>query len=149
MASVTVTTSMSATPAEVWALLTKINRYPKWDAFADEIVAADRSRLKAGSTYEVRTAMDRSRWHVDVFEEPDRMVHIGTVGFLGKVRREFAVVGTGNGAAQLRQTIGVTVMAGVTRPFGWLAEKLFVERMLRQRMTQSGKALRDLLAAEN
>ena len=148
MANVRVTTRIGATPDAVWALLTKINRYPKWDGFADEIVTADRSRLKAGSTYEVRTAMDRSRWRVEIFEEPDRMVHVGTVGFLGKVRREFAVVANGEGGAELRQTIDSTVMAGITRPFGWLAEKLFVERMLRNRMTQSGNALRDLLAGE-
>lgn len=148
MASVSVNTRIAAAPADVWGLLTKINRYPKWDAFADEITTADHSRLKVGSVYEVRSAMEGSRWRVDVFEEPDRMVHVGTVGFLGEVRREFAVVGVEDGETELRQTIGCTVMPGITRPFGWLAEKLFVERMLRKRMTQSGQGLRHLLVGE-
>jgi hypothetical protein len=142
---VTVATRIEAPAEEVWNLLCKINRYAKWDAFADEILSASVSRLKLGSTYDERSGTERSSWQVTSFDPPRRQVHTGTVGFMGEVTREFVVEPAGE-RAELRQTISFTVMPGFTRPFGLLAEKLFVERMVRKRLTQSGEGLKAALA---
>jgi len=148
VAKVSVVTRIEAPAEEVWSLLTKINRYATWDAFADEIRSASASRLKLGSTYEERSGNDRSSWTVTSFDPPRRQVHAGKVGVLGKVTREFVVEAAGEGA-ELRQTISFDVMPGITRPFGLLAEKLFIERLVRRRLTQSGEALGRALASED
>ncbi len=148
MAKVRVVTRIEAPAEEVWSLLTKINRYPKWDAFANEILSTSASRLKLGSTYEERSGNERSSWKVTSFDAPRRQVHAGTVGFMGQVTREFVVEPAGEGA-ELRQTISFDVMPGLARPFGLLAEKLFIERMVRRRLTQSGEALGRALAEED
>lgn len=145
MGSVTVTTMIDAPADDVWSALCKINRYPKWDAFANEILSASHSRLKFGSTYEERSGMDKSAWRVSLFNPPRVQAHIGAVGFMGEVTREFRVEPDGEGT-ELHQTISFVVMPGVMRPFGWLAEKLFVERMVRKRMEASGHGLSATLA---
>ena len=148
MAKVTVVTRIEAPAEAVWSLLIKINRYATWDAFADEILSASASRLKLGSTYEERSGNERSSWTVTAFDSPRRQVHAGTVGFLGKVTREFVLEAAGEGT-ELRQTISFDVMPGIARPLGLLAEKLFVARMVRRRLTQSGEALGRALADED
>jgi len=145
MTEVTVATGIAAPAEEVWNFLCKINRYPKWDAFADEIVTSSHSRLKAGSTYLERSGLERSEWRVTSFDAPRRQVHAGRVGFMGEVTREFVVEPAGEGSATLRQTIGFTLMPGVTRPFGWLGGQLFVRRMVRSRLAQSGAAAKAML----
>ena len=147
MGTVTVDTVIEATPDEVWASLCKINRYPRWDTFADEILSASHSRLKFGSTYQERSGMEQSTWRVTLFNPPRHQAHVGKVGFMGEVTREFSVEPEGE-AARLRQTVDFTVMPGITRPFGWLAERLFVNRMVRKRMEASGAGLQALHAAE-
>lgn len=99
----------------------------------NEIVSASNPRLKAGSTYLERSGLQKSEWKVTVFDAPKRQVHVGRVGFMGDVIREFRVEPDGEGAT-LRQTISFTIMPGFTRPFGWLAEELFVKRMVRKRL---------------
>ena len=91
MGIVTATTQIDAAPDDVWTALCKINRYPKWDAFANEILSASHSRLKFDSTYEERSGMDKSSWRVTLFNPPSVQAHVGTVGFMGKVTREFAI----------------------------------------------------------
>jgi hypothetical protein len=145
MPSVTVDTRISARAEEVWNHLCKINRYAKWDAFADEIISASHSRLKAGSTFVERSGMERSEWRVTSFDAPRRQVHAGRVGFMGEVTREFIVEPAGDEAAVLRQTISFKIMPGLTRPFGWLGERLYVNRMVRNRLTQSGEAAKAML----
>ena len=144
MPSVTASIAINAPQEEVWSLLCKINRYPKWDAFANEIMSASHSRLKAGATFQERSGRDLSDWKVTIFDPPNRQTHVGVVGFIGEVKREFRVEPDGEGAA-LRQAISFTVMPGVARPFGWLAEKLFVEGFVRNRLVQSGDAIKALL----
>ena len=139
MPSVTVETALSASAEEVWNFLCKINRYPKWDAFADEIISTSHSRLKAGSTFVERSGLERSEWRVTSFDAPRRQVHVGRVGFMGEVTRELAVEPAGEGSL-LRQTISFKIMPGFTRPFGWLGEQLFVKRMVRNRLVASGEA---------
>jgi len=75
-----VTTRIAARAEAVWSLLTKINRYPRWDAFANEILSASNARLKAGVTFEVRSGMEKTSWRVTFAEDPWRMVHAGRVG---------------------------------------------------------------------
>ncbi len=145
MGSVTVTTAIDASAEDVWSALCKINRYPKWDAFANEILSASHSRLKFGSTYEERSGMEKSSWRVTLFNPPRVQTHVGKVGFMGEVTREFVVEAEGEGST-LRQTVSFTVMPGITRPFGWLAEKLFVDRMVRKRLEASGLGLRATIA---
>lgn len=146
MPTVTANIAINAPPDEVWSLLCKINRYPKWDAFANEIMSASHSRLKAGATFQERSGRDLSDWKVTIFDPPNRQTHVGVVGFIGEVKREFLVEPDGEGAT-LQQTISFTVMPGVARPFGWLAEALFVKRFVRSRMVQSGEGLKALLAS--
>ncbi len=146
MGEVTVVTAIDTPAEEVWTFLTKINRYAKWDAFADEILSASASRLKFGATYEERSGTDHSSWKVMAFDPPRRQVHVGKVGFMGEVTREFIVAQAGKGA-ELKQTISFTIMPGFTRPFGWVAEKLFVVGMVRKRLTQSGAGLKAMLEA--
>ncbi|MHA1559050.1 MAG: SRPBCC family protein [Alphaproteobacteria bacterium] len=146
MGVVTVTTVIDAPVDDVWSALCKINRYPKWDAFANEILSASHSRLKFGSTYEERSGMDKSVWRVTLFNPPRVQAHVGAVGFMGEVTREFLVEPYGEGT-ELRQTISFVVMPGLMRPFGWLAEKLFVERMVRKRLDASGRGLQVVLAS--
>jgi hypothetical protein len=143
---VVVDTQIAAGGEEVWSFLGKINRYPKWDAFANEIVSTSHSRLKAGSTYVVRSGLDQSEWKVTSFDAPRRQLHVGRVGFMGEISREFIVEETSEGAL-LRQTITFRIMPGITRPFGWLGEQLFVKRMVRTRLAQSGAAAKALLEA--
>ena len=111
MPSVTVETALSASAEEVWNFLCKINRYPKWDAFADEVISTSHSRLKAGSTFVERSGLERSEWRVTSFDAPRRQVHIGRVGFMGEVTRELAVEPAGEGSL-LRQTISFKIMPG-------------------------------------
>ena len=148
MTSVVVDTPIAAGAEEVWNFLGKINRYPKWDAFANEIVSTSHSRLKAGSVYVVRSGLERSEWKVTSFDPPRRQVHAGRVGFMGEIEREFIVEEAGEGAL-LRQTITFRIMSGITRPFGWLGEQLFVNRMVRKRLLQSGAAAKAILAANS
>jgi hypothetical protein len=97
MGSVTVTTMIDTPADDVWSALCKINRYPKWDAFANEILSASHSRLKFGSTYEQRSGMDKSVWRVTMFNPPRIQAHVGAVGFMGEVNREFRVEPDGEG----------------------------------------------------
>ncbi len=113
----------------------------------NEIVSASNPRLKAGSTYLERSGLQKSEWRVTVFDAPKRQVHVGRVGFMGDVIREFRVEPDGEGAT-LRQTISFTIMPGFTRPFGWLAEELFVKRMVRKRLVQSCEGAKGLLEGE-
>lgn len=144
MGSVELTTTISATAEEIFAFVADVYRYPEWDAFADEILAASDSPLRAGSTYRERTGRDESDWEVVVFDPPFRQRHVGTVPFLGEVTVEMELAPNGT-TTEFRHTIGYHVMPGLLRPLGWLAERIYVDRYARSRMSQTHLAARRIL----
>ena len=144
MGSVQLTTTIAATPEEIFAFVADVERYPEWDAFADEILAASDSPLRAGSTYRERTGRDESDWEVVVFDRPLRQRHVGMVPFLGEVTVDMELAPMGS-TTDFHHAIGYHVMPGLLRPFGWLVERIYVDRYARSRMELTHRAARRIL----
>jgi hypothetical protein len=138
------TTPIAASPAEVFDFVSDVYRYPEWDAFADEILAASDSPLVHGSTYRERSGKDESDWKVVEFERPRRQRHLGNVPFLGEVSVEMDLVPT-EASTLFRHVIEYHVMPGPLRPLGWLIERLYVDRFARTRMERTHEGARRIL----
>lgn len=142
MTTARLTTHIDAPPEVVFDFVCDIDRWPEWDAFADEIVRTSDSPLVAGSTYTEREGKDESHWRVVEFERPGRQRHVGTVPFLGEVSVDIELVPR-DGGTDFVQAIDYRVMPRV-RPLGRLIELAVVDRYARNgmRRTQQGaKAL--------
>lgn len=144
MGRVEMTTTIEASPEEIFSFVADVHRYPEWDAFADEILAASDSPLRAGSTYRERTGRDESDWEVVIFDPSLRQQHVGKVPFLGEVTVDMELVPMGT-KTDLRHAIGYHVMPGLLRPVGWLIERIYVDRYARSRMSQTHRAARRIL----
>lgn len=144
MGRVGLTTTISATAEEIFAFVADVHRYPEWDAGADEIPAASDSPLRAGSTDRERTGRDESDWEVVTFDPLLRQRHVGTVPFLGEVTVEMELAPNGT-ATGFRRVSGYHVMPGLSRPLGWLVERIYVDRYARSRMSQTHRAARRIL----
>ena len=142
MTTARLTTHIDAPPEVVFDFVCDIDRWPEWDAFADEIVRTSDSPLVAGSTYTEREGKDESHWRVVEFERPGRATP----------RRDGALPGRGlgrhravprDGGTDFVQAIDYRVMPQV-RALGRLVELAVVDRYARNgmRRTQQGaKAL--------
>ncbi|MGI8828777.1 MAG: SRPBCC family protein [Candidatus Limnocylindria bacterium] len=144
MGRVEMATPIRATPEQIFEFVSDVHRYPEWDAFADEILAASDSALRKGSTYRERSGRDESDWKVTEFDPPRRQKHVGDVPFLGEVTVEMDLVPRGD-VTEFRHAVGYHVMPGFLRPVGWLIERVYVNRYARSRMRQTHAAAKRII----
>lgn len=145
MGHVEMTSVLDAPPETVFDFVCDIDRWPEWDAFAEEIVEASDRPLVAGSTYVERDGKDVSHWRVVEFDRPRRQVHVGKVPFLGEVVVEMDLQPTGDGRTSFHHVVRYAVMPRL-RPAGWLVEKVYVDGYARRGMARTHADAKRLIA---
>lgn len=146
MTEQSLTTRIETTPEQIFDFVCDIDRWPEWDAFADEILSASERPLVAGSTYRERSGRDESDWKVVEFERPHRQVHVGDVPFLGPVTVEMTLHPVEDGT-EFEHAISYRVMPRL-RPLGWLIERLYVDRYALKGMRRTRDDAKRLIESE-
>lgn len=139
---------IDAPPEAVWSFISDLSRTPEWVTFTDEMLEVP-NETEVGAVYReyggVGPKKDESTWRVTAFDPPREQVHEGDLGVM-RPTLTMRVEPT-DGGSHLTHRVEFRFLPKV-RPIGWLMEKVFVERAMREGLRESQLNAKEILERE-
>jgi uncharacterized protein YndB with AHSA1/START domain len=133
---------IDSSPDQVWALISDIEKAPEWVTVMRELVSTTDNPVREGTVYRERSkvgpGVSETKWHVTRCDAPHLQVHECHEASMRAVLT-MQVEPEGTGSSFLHRT--EYQMIPRFRPFGWVLEKLVVNRTMRQQLTATVQQL--------